>query len=230
MTRTTNARIAGFAFLFYIATAFTGMVLSSRASSGEGTAARLASIAGHASDMRVAILLVLLGCLCAVVLAVTLYAITREQDPDLAMLILTCRTAEGVIGALSLPTTAGRLWLATAAGADAPDPPAAAALGVFLLKLPSWNATISAIFFAVGSTAFSYLLLRGRMVPVALAWVGVIASVIIVVGRPLELAGFLRGPITQFMWLPMLAFEVPLGVWLLVKGVRQGSGSAGGQR
>jgi hypothetical protein len=40
-----------------------------------------------------------------------------------------------------------------------------------------------------------------------------------VVGLPLQLAGFLAGPVTQFMWLPMAAFEIPLGLWLLIKGV-----------
>jgi hypothetical protein len=34
MTRTTNARIAGFTFLFYIAVAFPSMVLLERATSG----------------------------------------------------------------------------------------------------------------------------------------------------------------------------------------------------
>jgi hypothetical protein len=218
MTHRTNARVAGFTFLFYIAVAFTGMVLASRATSGEGTAAKLASIAQHASSVRVAVVLELLGCFSALVLAVTLYSITRDQDPDLAMLALTCRVAEGVT--MSLPRTVGRLWLATAAGADAPDPAAANALGAFLLKLPSWNTTISATFFAVGSTLFSYLLLRGRMVPVALAWLGLIASILVMVGLPLQLAGILSGPITQLMWLPMLAFEMPLGLWLLIKGVR----------
>ena len=36
MTRRTNARVAGFTFLLYIAVALTGMVLSNRAVSGEG--------------------------------------------------------------------------------------------------------------------------------------------------------------------------------------------------
>jgi hypothetical protein len=218
MTRRTNARVAGFTFLFYIATAFPGMVLLKRAASGEGTAAKLASIAAHAADVRVAVVLVLLGCFCALVLAVTLYSITRDQDPDLAMLVLTCRTAEGVIGAISIERTLGQLWLATVAGADAPDPAAANALAAFLLKLPS-DMAITATFFAVGSLVFSYLLLRGRMVPVALAWVGVLASILVVVCLPLQLVGILRGPITELMWFPMLAFEVPLGLWLLIKGV-----------
>jgi Domain of unknown function (DUF4386) len=78
---------------------------------------------------------------------------------------------------------------------------------------------LTATFFAVGSALFSYLLSRGRMIPIPLAWLGVIASVLLVVCLPLQLAGFLRGPIASFMWLPMLAVEVPLALWLLIKGV-----------
>ena len=114
MTLRSNSRVAGYAFLLYIAAALTGMVLSGRASSGEGNAARLASIASHLPVMRTAILLELVGCFCALVLAVTLYAITRDADPDLALLAMVCRVAEGVIGAVALPRSLGRLWLATA--------------------------------------------------------------------------------------------------------------------
>ncbi len=218
MTRRTNARVAGFAFLLYIAAALSGMILSSRAASGEGIAAKLAGIAQHAPTVRLAVVLELVGCFCALVLAVTLYAITRDVDPDLALLAMTCRVAEGVIGAVSLPRAAGRLWLATAAGAEAPDPAATAALGAFLMKLPDWSSTLAATFFAVGSTIFAGLLLRGRIVPVALAWLGVLASILVVILLPMELAGITLGPINMLMWLPMLAFEVSLGLWLIVKG------------
>jgi hypothetical protein len=190
--------------------------LFGRAAGGEGIAAKLAGIAQHASAVRVTVVLDLLQCFSALVLAVTLYAITREQDRDLAMLALTCRVGEGVIAAIGIPSTLGLLWLATAAGASAPDTAAAHALGAFLLR---GNVALTATFFAVGSTLFSYLLLRGRMIPIPLAWLGVAASVLLVAGLPLQLAGFLRGPVTSLMWLPMLAFEVPLALWLLIKGV-----------
>jgi hypothetical protein len=216
MTRTTNARIAGFTFLFYIAVAFPSMVLLNRATSGEGIAAKLASIAQHAADVRVAVVLSLLGCFSALVLAVTLYAITRAVDADLAMLALTCRVTEGVISGVSIPETLRLLWLATATGANAPDTGAAHALGSYLLM---GDMAVTATFFAVGSTLFSWLLLRGRMIPVPLAWLGVLASVLLVVGLPLQIAGVLRGSVTQLMYLPMLAFEIPLGLWLLIKGV-----------
>ena len=81
-----------------------------------------------------------------------------------------------------------------------------------------------AIYFAVGSTLFSWLLLRGRMIPVALAWLGVVASAFLVVILFLQRAGLLGGGnwysgVTWLIWLPMLVFEVTLALWLLVKGV-----------
>ena len=216
MTRSANARIAGFTFLAYIAAGLTSLVLFRRAASGDGVAAKLAGIAAHASDIGVLVVLGLIQCFSAVVLAVTLYAITRDQDSDLAMLGLICRVGEGFMGALSIPVTLTLFWLATASGADAPDTAAAHALAAYLLRD---DVALTATFFAVGSLAFAFLLLRGRMVPVPLAWLGVVASVLLVVGLPLRLAGWLDGPITSLIWLPMLAFEVPLGLWLLIKGV-----------
>src|SRR6266540_2727035 len=153
MTRTSNARIAGIAYLLYIAVGLTSMQLSNRATSGDGMTAKLASMAVHAADVRLAAVLSLIGCFCALVLAVTLYALTCEQDRDLALLGLTCRAAEGITGAASIPVTLGLLAIATAAGTDAPDPGAARAVGAFVLG-QSWF--IAATFFAVGSTLFSW--------------------------------------------------------------------------
>ena len=217
MTRMTNARLAGFAFLFYIAVAFPSMVLFNRATSGAGLAAKLAGIAQHASAVRLAIVLSLGGCFSALVLAVTLYAITRDEDHDLALLGLTCRVGEGLIGAASIPASVALLQLATASGPQAPDGAATQALAGFVLEQ---TPLVSALFFAVGSTLFAWLLLRGRMIPIALARLGVLASVLLVVGLPLQLADVLHGLATQLMWLPMAAFELTLGPWLLVKGVR----------
>jgi hypothetical protein len=161
MTRTTNARVAGVTFLVYIAAGIASLVL-----------------AGNASATAV---LALVTSFSALVLGVTLYAITREQDPDLAMLGLTCRVIEAVPGH-------------------------------------------GEIFFAVGSALFSWLLLRGRMIPVGLAWLGVIASALLVMLLPLQIAGFFGGPgawsspVTWAVWSP-LGVRTSLAVWLINKGV-----------
>jgi Domain of unknown function (DUF4386) len=164
MTRRTNARIAGVAFLLYIVAGIASLLLAGRAQATGG--------------------LSILTSFAALVLGVTLYAITRDVDRDLAMLGLACRVVEAV------PGHSG-----------------------------------GAIFFAVGSTLFSWLFLRGRIIPVALAWLGVIASVLLVVILPLQRAGLFGGSGswsssgTWFVWLPALVFEVALALWLLIKGV-----------
>jgi hypothetical protein len=162
MTRRSNARIAGATLLVYFVAGIASLVLAGRA---------------HATDV-----LSLLTSFCALVLGVTLYAITREQDSDLAMLGLTCRVIEAIPGE-------------------------------------------GTIYFAVGNTLFAWLLLRGRMIPIALAWLGVLAGALLVVMLLVQRAGLFGGsvnwssPVTWLMFLPMLVFELALALWLLIKGV-----------
>jgi hypothetical protein len=183
-------------------------------------AAKLTNIAEHAMDLRIAILLYVLMAFAAMILGVTLYALTRDQDHDVAMLGLTCRLFEGI--SQSVPNTLALLWLATKTEATTLDTGVAHVLLAFLLG-PQGGA--NAIFFAVGSTLFSWLFLRGRMIPVSLARLGVVASVLLVVILPLQLAGLLpstggwSGIATWLIWMPMLVFELVLAIWLLVKGV-----------
>lgn len=165
MTRTTNARLAGVTFLLYMASGMASMGLRGQA--------------------NVTVMLTLLMSFSALVLGVTLYAITRGVDADLALLALLCRVVEGIPGHET-----------------------------------------SAIYFAVGSTIFSWLLLRGRMIPVTLAWLGVFASVLLAVILPLQRVGVLgatgwSSSAAWIMWLPMLVFELLLALWLLTKGVQE---------
>ncbi len=165
MTRTTNARLAGVAFLAYMATGMASM--------------------GLRGQPGVTTILTLVMSLSALVLGVTLYAITRDVDADLALLAMICRVVEGIPGHET-----------------------------------------AAIYFAVGSTIFSWLLLRGRLIPVMLARLGVFASLVLVIILPLQRVGVLgaatgwSSSAAWIIWLPMLAFEVLLALWLLIKGVR----------
>jgi hypothetical protein len=218
-SRQLAARVAGFAVLLYMAVGFASVALHSEATNGEGTDAILRSVAQHRSSLQMTVVLELLECFSALVLAVTLYAITRDESRDLAMMGLACRVGEGVLGATGIRTTLGLLGLTKGGGVtSAAAARTTDALGAVLL-MPGQGGMVGAPFFAVGSMAFAYLLLRGRVVPVPLARLGVAASAVLVVGLPLQLAGYLEGPITLYLWLPMVAYQIPLGLWLLVKGV-----------
>jgi hypothetical protein len=218
MTIRSNARLAGFIFLLYIATGITSMIISGQATGTGDTAAKLASIAQHASLMRLNIVLTLLQFVYPLILAVTLYALTRDEDRELALMAACCRTVEGVLCALSAVRALGLLSIATASPTAGPDA-ASIVLGSLLLKMGGWNALVAATCFALGSTLFSWLFLRARSIPVPLAWLGVAASLLLVMLLPAQLAGYIGGVVTRVMWLPMLVFELALAFWLMIKGV-----------
>jgi hypothetical protein len=160
MTLHTNARVAGVTLWVYFVAGIAGLVLGR----------------GRATDV-----LSMVTSLSALVLGVTLYAITRGQDRDLALMGMLCRVIEAVPGE-------------------------------------------GTIYFAVGSLLFSWLLLRGRMIPLALARLGVVGSGLLVVIIPVQRTALSGGPnwastITWAMWLPMLVFELTLALWFIVKGV-----------
>lgn len=222
MTARSNARLAGFTFLFYIAVGLTAMSLDARAANGDGTAAKLTALAAHAADVRAtAVLTVIMG-FCALVLAVTLHALTRDESAELARLAAFCRVGEGLVGLAGVPSSLGLLKLATIATAPGSvDPAAAQTLGGYLLSVGDGGALVCSILFAAGSTLFCYLFFRARSIPAVLAWLGVCASVLLLVALPAQLGGLLEGPATGYVWMPMLLFEVAFAFWLMIKGVAE---------
>ena len=113
MTRSTNARLAGSAYLSYIVVGILNEVLMYRAAGVNGIAAKLARMADYSTDVRFAIILKVGECFSVFVLAVALYGITRDEDQELAILALLCRVAEGVFIATLIPNSQGLLWLAS---------------------------------------------------------------------------------------------------------------------
>jgi hypothetical protein len=84
MTLKTNARLAGFLFLFYFAVGLGDIYL-----------------ARHAQLVNVTVVIKRLMFVVAVSLAVALYALTRNEDRDLALIALCCRVSEGMTALLS---------------------------------------------------------------------------------------------------------------------------------
>lgn len=220
MTRKTNARIAGLTYLVYIAVAYPSIVITDRATKGSDIAEKLATVTQNASDLRLSIILGFLSCMCALVLAVTLYAITRDEDPEIALLGLLCRAGEGIFGAIGIPLTLGLLLVAAGEHASTGASAGLYPLADFVVKAGEWSVLVSASFFAVGSTLFSYLLLRGRIVPAPIAALGFAGSLIIAIGLPVEMAGFFSGSLTDLMWIPVGGFEILVALWLIFKGAR----------
>jgi hypothetical protein len=118
-------------------------------------------------------------------------------------------------------TLAVTLYLITRAAGPAM---ALLAMTARIAEAISGEAALAAIFFAVGSLLFCWLFLRGRIIPAVLAWLGLLASALLVVILPLQELGLLSGQtswassLTWLIWMPMLVFELSLALWLIVKG------------
>ena len=74
--------------------------------------------------------------------------------------------------------------------------------------------------FALGATLFYYLFFKSGFLPRVLSLWGLIAAPLALIGILFVLFGY-DVPIVVF--LPNLPFELTIGVWLMVKGIRDGS-------
>lgn len=210
MTVKANSRLAGFAFLFYIAMSILPMVLFAPVSKVEGTAAKLVAMAQHATLMRSGALFSLINMANALVLGAALYALTRAIDRDLALIALLFRAAEGFLSPVGAFT---RRALLAIASEQAPDIP----LATVLLKTQGFAFLLGSTCFAAGSTLFAYLFLRSRSIPVWLAWLGFAGSLLLLAGLPLQILSLLPAPLDSLMWIPIAFFEVIFAFWLFFR-------------
>jgi hypothetical protein len=92
-------------------------------------------------------------------------------------------------------------------------------LAGFALRAQGAGLTIGFIPLGIGSAIFALLFLRSGYIPRLLAALGVIASLLL---AAYALALVISPDATDFFYfamVPMFAYEVTLGIWLLVKGV-----------
>lgn len=154
MTLPTNSRLAGAAYLLYVASGIGSMAASAQIRPVLGTVMAL----------------------CALTLGATLYAITRHVDRDLALLAMLCRVVEASPGN-------------------------------------------SEVYFAVGSTIFCWLLLKGRTIPAGLSLLGLFSSGGLVAQLLAQQAAGTStnwsSPTTWIIWFPLLIFELSFAALLL---------------
>lgn len=141
----------------------------------------------------------------------TLYALTRAHGVAAAAFAMGCRVVEAMLIAASVPDGLSLVG-ALNRGQSAES---LAMLASYVLRN---EVALTSMFFALGSLVFACLFVRGRVIPAPLAWLGVIASAVLVVLMPLQLVGLASDPRLVWAWMPMLAFRgapgaLALGHW-----------------
>ena len=217
MTKGTEAKLAGYAYLAYIVFAMSAAVLSGKTTAGADTSQMLSTLRSTIAIAQVTVLLDLLQIVCAVVLAVTLYRLSRTVDATIALLAMAFRFGEGFAGFVPLLGKLELMKLAMASNPSCASSAGCLAIAGEILNRP--DDLFGQFCFAVGGFLFAYLLLAGRLIPGWMAWTGVITIGLQLVCVPLYVATLLPGTVVNWLWFPILLYEVPLGLWLILRGV-----------
>ncbi len=215
MTKRTDAKIAGVAYLCYIMAAMSSAVLSARTTVGSNVSEVLSTLGTMTGLARVTVLLDLLQIICAIVLAVTLYQLVRGVDATLALLAMLFRVGESLLGFFPLLDKLELMQIAATPAIRAspvPDP----ALVEEILHRPDNG--FSEFCFVVGGFLFAWLFVQGHLIPRWLAWTGVVTIGVQLLFVPLQIATIIPATVVNWLWFPILLYEVPLAFWLIAKG------------
>jgi hypothetical protein len=94
------------------------------------------------------------------------------------------------------------------------------ALARLFLSVEAGGFQIGFVFLGFGSTVFSYLWLKSGYVPRGLAALGIFASLMLAVGTVAIMVFSGLAVVGLTYMAPMFFYEVGLGLWLLIKGIR----------
>jgi hypothetical protein len=155
------------------------------------------------------------------IMAVALFVILKRVNRNLALLAAFWRLADCAILAVILVSdfTVLRL-LGNAEYLKAFDPAQLQALARLLIGVQAAGFQIGFVFLGLGSTLFSYLWLKSGYIPRVIAGWGIFASSVLALGTLAIMLFPALGIVGLSYMAPMFFFEVGLGLWLLIKGLR----------
>jgi hypothetical protein len=225
------ARVVGVIYLAAMALSmFSQVYVPSRLVVPGDVAATARNLVASEGLFRAGIVIDVLVFLSDVVLAWALYELLRPVDDALARLGAFLRVADAAI--LACATLNGLLGLRFSSGATylkAIEPEELQALSRAFMIQRGTGLYIGFVFLGAGSLVFAYLLLRSRYIPRVLAAWGIFASALLALGALATLQSpWFAANGAMVSMVPMFLYEVPLGVWFLVRGVDSPTAQATG--
>jgi hypothetical protein len=213
-------RLLGAAFLLVaVVSLSSGLLLSSVVGSGS-----ISEILVNSSHQLTLVRLSSLGELITssgiVVLAGLLYSVLRKQHRLIALVALGCWLAEAIFLAISQIGTLALLPVSLEfVQAGAPVHSYYQTLGAFLYSgVNGLGITIHMWFYCIGGMLWYALFYTSKSIPRVISLWGLLAVSVAFVGIVLQVLGY---EVSIFVFLPILPFEVTIGGWLLLRGVRE---------
>ncbi len=219
----TAAKVAGFLYLFTMVTASFAEFYARGRLIVSGDAARTArNIVASERLFRIGAVSNLITFAAVVPLVVALYVVLKPINRSVALLAAFWRLAECSIFALIILNDFVALQFLS--GADylrAFDAKQLQALAYTFVGVHDAGYLMGLVFFGLGSTVFAYLWFKSRYIPRGVAALGIFSSLVVaIVTLAIMVFPSLAAVVIPVYFAPIFIFEVGLGLWLLVKGIR----------
>jgi hypothetical protein len=214
-----TAIVAGVFFLITEVTAIAGVLLYG---SVLGSPDYLVSPTVDDTGVRAGAFLEVLLAIAVVGTAVTLYPIVKRQNEGMALghvagrLIEATIIAVGAISLLAVVTMRQDL-----AGTTGPEAAAAVTVGQSLVAVHNWTFLFGPkLALGVNTVLLAYLMYRSRLVPRAIAVLGLVGGSLIFASGTAVLFGLYEDLSIPGIAAaaPVLAWELSVAVWMIVKG------------
>ena len=217
------ARVVGFSYLFAMATAiFAESYARGHLIVANDAAETARNIMANERLWRLGIASYLLCLLTDVALIAALYVILKRVNQNLALFAAFMRVIETAIHVDATVNSFDVLRLLS--GADYLKPLGTDQLAA-LARIPvgAYGAGLNVgfVFLGIGSMVFGYLWFKSNYVPKALAVLGVFGSLLLAAGSfAIIIFPELAKILSLAYMMPLGLFEVAMGFWLLIRGIR----------
>ncbi len=219
----TAAKVAGFLYVFGMAIAVFAEFYARGRLIVPGDAVQTArNIAASERLFRIGIVGDLITFADDILLLWALYIVLKPINRNLALLAAFWRLAESsVLAVITLNDFAALRLLSGANYLRAFDTQQLQVLARVFVGVQADGYRIGIVFFGLGSTVFAYLWFKSRYIPRALAAWGIFSSLVTAtVTLAIMIFPGLAPVVTPAYYVPIMIFEITLGLWLLVKGIR----------
>ena len=179
----------------------------------------MTNISNNAMQIRASIVVEMITAIGIVILGVLLYITLKKVSMKIALVGLGLYLIEAALLAASrIP--AFSLLLISQESVIAGHPAYLQTLGNLFYESQSFGYNLHMLPFALGATLFYYLFFKSGFLPWVLSYWGLIAAPLALIGILFALFGY---NVPLIVFLPNLPFELTIGVWLMIKGIRNSS-------
>lgn len=218
----TAAKLAGLLYLVQMALGILGESWLRGRMIVRGDAVQTAvNILASERIYRLSLVSDLMTYVCVIVMVWALYVVLRPVNRNIVLLAVFLRLVENSI--LAAVTLCAFAELALLSGADylhGFDPKQLQALVYTLFRVHGAGFDIGFVFLGLGSAVFSYLWLKSRYIPRSLATWGIFSSLVLTSVTLTKMVFPRLAAMGLIYMLPLGIYEVGLGLWLLIKGIR----------